>query len=260
MRIVQISDTHLFADNNENLLGVKTFDSLKAVLAMLTNESQQPDMIVLSGDLSQDKTTESYQTLVSLFRPFDIPIYSLPGNHDSTEVMSQVLDKTNISMGKNLISNNWNIIFLNSQIEDRVEGSLASEELQFLEDSLLEYNNHHSIVIFHHHPAPVGVDWLDRIGLQNADEFWEIANKHKNLKYVFFGHVHQEFHGTKDGIKYFSTPSTCIQFKGNCQGFTLENIPQGFRWLELKENGEIETGVKRLDKYVGVFDPTATGY
>src|SRR5258706_263616 len=83
--------------------------------------------------------------------------------------------------------------------------------LDLLEDCLKKYPAHHAIVAFHHQPLPVGATWLDMIGLQNADELWAILAQYPNSHTILFGHVHQEFQAEKNGIRCYSTPSTCVQ-------------------------------------------------
>ncbi|MBQ4756334.1 3',5'-cyclic-AMP phosphodiesterase, partial [Escherichia coli] len=54
VRILQITDTHLFAEKHETLLGINTWDSYQAVLSAI-HASQRPcDLIVATGDLAQD--------------------------------------------------------------------------------------------------------------------------------------------------------------------------------------------------------------
>ena len=80
------------------------------------------------------------------------------------------------------------------------------------------------------------------------------------MKAVLFGHAHQEFAGEKNGVACYGAPSTCIQFKRNCEDFALENIPPGYRWIDLYEDGTLKTGICRLAKYIGVFEKDAKGY
>ena len=53
-QIAQLSDCHLFSDKNKDLLGVKTYESLSAVLELVKSHSPIPDIFIVSGDLSQD--------------------------------------------------------------------------------------------------------------------------------------------------------------------------------------------------------------
>ena len=59
--LVQLSDSHLFADADGKLLGMNTHDSLQRVIERVLDEQPQVDLILASGDLSQDGSLASYQ-------------------------------------------------------------------------------------------------------------------------------------------------------------------------------------------------------
>ena len=141
-----------------------------------------------------------------------------------------------------------------------VEGYLNEGQLDYMRHCLQTYPEHNAIIVFHHQPVPVGSRWLDNLGLKNADQFWYLVSGFPKIKVVLFGHVHQEFEKVVHGIPIYSLPSTCIQFKPQHDEFSLDNIPPGYRWFNLFEDGHIETGVERIAKYVGDFDKEAKGY
>ncbi|HEY9846754.1 MAG TPA: metallophosphoesterase, partial [Candidatus Caenarcaniphilales bacterium] len=89
--IAQLSDLHLFAEVEQQLMGVVTFDALQAVLEHLQALQPQPDILLLTGDLSHDETQASYECLQDLLALLKIPVYWLAGNHDSLPLMQQVL-------------------------------------------------------------------------------------------------------------------------------------------------------------------------
>lgn len=262
LRILHVSDTHLMARPEGELLGVKTSASFEAVLSMLETEIKQThvDLIIHSGDMSQDDSAASYQYFSEKVRHLGVPIYYVPGNHDNPIVMDQLFPIHNIRQEKHIVHPNWQIVLLNSQKQHAVEGYLDSSQLDFLDDCLGKYPDMHAIIAFHHQPLPVGAAWLDNLGLTNANELWAILQKHSNVNTVLFGHVHQEFVGKVRGIRCISVPSTCIQFMPQQDAFGLEHIPPGYRWLDLYADGSIQTGVKRAPHYVGVFDKDAKGY
>jgi len=260
LRIVQISDIHLFADKENALLGVKTFNSFSKVVELLKQEQEQPDLIIVSGDISQDYTQQSYLHLAHFLKGFPIPIYYVPGNHDDRNVMRSIYPRDNISNLRQIILKQTQIILLNSQKAQAVYGWLDNEELFFLKECLEEYPALPAIIVFHHQPIPVGCAWLDDLGLKNADSLWELLRNYSNKMIILFGHIHQEHSGKKNEIQYYSAPSTCIQFKRNSEAFALENLNPGYRWLEMNEAGDINTGITRIDQYVGVFDQNAKGY
>lgn len=258
LRFIQISDIHLFSDKESSLTGVNTHESFTAVIELLKNE--KIDFIILSGDLSQDGSEGSYLRIAELLKDFNVPIYHVPGNHDDVKVMSHVYPRDSISNHKHIVLKDWHLILLNSQIPDHVEGLLDQSQLNYMQHCLQAYPEHHAVVLFHHHPVVINCHWLDKIGVKNADEFWDVVSHYPKVKSVFFGHIHQVVEQTKNGIQCYSLPSTCFQFKRNNDTFALEKLNPGYRWIELHDDGHIETGVVRTAEYIGTFDPDSQGY
>lgn len=260
LKIVQISDLHLLADKKGSLLGVNTQDSFKAVLDLLEQESDKMDAIILSGDLSQDGSAPAYIHIANLIKSLAVPVYYVPGNHDNVSVMMKVYPRDTILNEKHIILRNWQIILLNSQKKGAVEGYLDEEQLQFLQHCLRTHPQYHAIVLFHHQAMPVGCTWLDKLGLTNANQFWDIIGHFSQVRAVVFGHVHQSFEQKKNGVMMYAPPSTCIQFKPNIADFKLDPLPPGYRIFYLFEDGHIETVIRRVKHYIGIYDEHAKGY
>jgi len=260
VRFVQISDIHHFGDLENSLLGVPTHKSFMALLDLLKKDTKQRDFILLTGDLSQDGSESSYLHVAEAIKQFTVPVYWVAGNHDNSEVMTHVYPRENINNLKHIILEHWHIILLDSHIHKHVEGHLDPVQLRFLQNCLDMYPEHHALVVFHHHPVSVGSAWLDKIGVNNPDDFWNRLSGHPKLKHILFGHVHQQVEGEKNGIKYFSTPATCIQFKKHSDQFALDELGPAYRWIELYPDGKLKTEVCRLNEYIGVFDNSAKGY
>ncbi len=260
LRIVQISDIHLFGNKEKTLLGVKTEESFQAVVKLLLADAMSPDLILLTGDLAQDGSEAAYLRIADALRMVQVPIYYVPGNHDDSQVMKQVYLRENISVLKHIVLDRWHFILLDSQKPGAVEGYLSRTELNFLQNALQMYPDRHAVIVFHHPPVLVGSAWLDRIGLTNSHELQKILALHSGVNMVLFGHVHQRYENEMNGVKYYSTPSTCFQFKKDSDDFALDRVTPAYRWIELYSNGESKTGVNRLAEYVGVFEKNAKGY
>lgn len=259
-RIVQISDTHIFSEKDKSLLGVKTDESFNSVLKMLREDKSPPDIIIHSGDLSQDGTESSYVRVAEALKEFKVPVYCVPGNHDSSKMMARIYPLHTISSHKHIVLKDWHIILLDSHVNNAVEGNLGQSQLDYMRYCLEAYPQHQAIIVFHHHPILVGSAWLDNLNIQNADEFWDVISNYPTVNTILFGHVHQQIEGEKNGVRYFSTPSTCIQFKTKSDAFMLEKLSPGYRWIELDANGKLNTGVYRVINYVGTFEENAKGY
>ncbi len=258
-RIVQITDTHLFGDREKDLMGVKTRNSFEAVVDLIRSNPKQPDLILLTGDLTQDHSPESYAHLIDVMKVFSAPIYFIPGNHDDIPVMNRVFASSGFQKEKNILFDGWQCILLNSQKTHHPEGFLEQTELDFLEACLAAHPERRALVVTHHHSVSVGCTWLDKINLTNADAFWGLLSRYANVKMVLSGHVHQEYAGDYNGVPCYSTPSTCVQFKRHSTDFSLEELAPGYRWIELHSDGRIETAVQRAEKYIGVFNSQVGG-
>lgn len=260
IKIVQVSDIHLLEDCEGELLGVPTQKSFDAVLQLIRDNKENMDLILLTGDLSQDETESSYKRIAQKLKEFNVPIYWVPGNHDNYNILSKVFPNENITSQRHIVLKEWQIILLNSQIPEQVPGRLDESQLNFLKECLLTYPQHDAIIVFHHHPIKVGSKWIDEIGVQNAEEFWKILSQFHNVNSIVFGHVHQEKDCMHERVRCLSVPSTCIQFKPHEDKFALDFKNPGYRWIHLYPNGKLETGVKRTKEYIGVFDEDAEGY
>ena len=73
VRILQITDTHLFAEKHETLLGVNTWDSYQSVLDAIHAESPEYDLIVATGDLAHDQSAAAYQHFAEGIASFRAP-------------------------------------------------------------------------------------------------------------------------------------------------------------------------------------------
>jgi len=260
LKLLQITDTHLFADREKNLLGIKTVASYDAVVKHAEKYSGKCAAVLSTGDLSQDHSAQSYLHFSERIKSLNMPCYWLPGNHDMQSVMLPSLLSEGLAQTKQIVSDHWQVILLDSQLEGVPHGHLSDDQLVFLEEKLQEFPDKYTLVAVHHHILPVGAAWLDQHILKNNAQFIALISQFKNVKAVLSGHVHQAFDVTKHGVRYLTSPSTCVQFKPRNNDFAVDNKEPGYRYLVLKQSGEIETQVERIDAGEFITDENATGY
>ena len=64
--------------------------------------------------------------------------------------------------------------------------------------------------------------------------------------YIFSGHVHQEFYRRIGNIEFYTSPSTCYQFRANSKEFHIDNeLGNGYRVISLRGNS-LKTNIVRL--------------
>ncbi len=260
LNIVQLTDLHLFSDPKEQLLGVNTEESFLAVLDLALQSHEKPDLMILSGDLTQDGSEEAYNRLQGYLSQLDFPCYCLPGNHDNPVLMQSILNRGNIQTSPHIQNNGWQIICLDSKLAGSEGGHLSDQELKKLSKSLADHPNLPTLIAFHHPPLPIDCPWLDTMTLDNPKALFEITNQHPQVKGLLLGHVHQEKDWQKNGVRLLATPSTCFQFKPNTADFELDQQPAGYRRLSLLASGLIETDVYRLASIPEGLNNLSNGY
>lgn len=261
IKLLQITDTHLFEAEDGSLLSVCTNESFKAVVEAVKQDGFEFEAILVTGDISQDHTDASYQRFAEGIQPLQQPCYWLPGNHDYKPSMGTVLPSEQIvQVEHELLGEHWQMILLDSQVEGVPHGRLSQQQLDLLEAKLSQYPERHTLVLLHHHSLLVGSAWLDQHTLKDADQFWQVVERHANVRAIICGHVHQDMHKTHRGAAVIATPSTCVQFKPNSDDFALDTCSPGWRELELHADGSFDTRVKRLEE--GLFTPNfdSNGY
>ncbi len=260
VRVLQITDTHLFADPCAALVGVNTQDSFSAVLELVRDRETKFDFILATGDLAQDGSLEAYTRLQSGLTAFGVPVYWLPGNHDIPATMRQCSDSGPVCAERDFRAGNWQVVLLDTHLPTAVGGRLNAEELQRLDDRLATFPEHHALICLHHHPVPVGSRWMDEIGLDNPDALFQVLDRHAQVRAVLWGHIHQDFSTLRNGVQLLASPSTCFQFKPRSPAFALDDARPGYRWLELHADGRVETGVQRATNYRVQVNTASAGY
>jgi len=260
LRVLQLSDPHLYADPEGCLLGLKTLETLNQVLEKAQKELPPMDLALVTGDLVHDASPEGYSLLQERLATLGIPTYCIPGNHDDPALLSSCLDGNPVSTANQVQQNNWLIILLNSKKPGEEKGLLDSGELNKLESILGDHPDKHALICLHHNPVPVGSGWLDTMQLENADDFFSIIDRHPQVRGIIWGHVHQAFESERNGVRLIATPSTCFQFTPQTTEFGLDEKPPGCRWLALLPNGEIKTDVLYLDSMPESLERTTKGY
>lgn len=260
MKVLHISDPHLFADNTSTLLGVNTEESLQAVLNDVERRQIHPDLIIVTGDISQDYTPQSYQKFVDYLSGFNKPILSLAGNHDEKPKLERYLSNKPFSTTEQLITENWQLLMLNSHVAGKVHGHISDTEMQWLESCLVENSDLPTMIFTHHHPVPVGCDWLDKIGIDNGPHLVELLSRYPQVKQCAFGHVHQLSDTLHKNVWYRSVPSTCVQFKKHSTDFCASHEKPGYNLYHCSDNGQIKVESFRADRYLPSVNMAISGY
>ncbi len=253
--ILHFSDSHLYANELEELKGIRPFDSFRAVLAHAYARYPEPDVIILGGDMAQDESAPTYRMIVELLHEYDwhAPVMISPGNHANLTVLQGNLIpclKTLFSYSDHLQLESWQVITLSTHEKGNVGGYIAEDEMIRLKTLLSATSDKPTLIALHHHPIPIGSRWMDTIGLRNRQDLWEIVDASPHVKTLLCGHIHQAFDVVHNNVRVLGSPSTCIQFVPGSDDFAMEGVSPGYRWLKLEGDGEMSTGVERVEGFI----------
>jgi Icc protein len=261
VRLIQLTDTHLCKSRGGTLLGMDTDHSLQAVIDLVKAERPDIDLLLGTGDLSDQGAENAYRRLQDYFAQLTEINCWLPGNHDDRANMVAVANRP-LRLCQEIRAGHWQVIMLNSQVAGEVGGELGPQELARLDAALAAAAGAglFSLVCLHHQPVEIGCEWLDEQMVADAPAFWAILDRYPAVRGVLWGHVHQQVDRRRGAVQLMASPSTCVQFAPNSVDFKADAAKPGYRWLELHDNGILETGVSRVTGVSFTVDLDSDGY
>lgn len=255
-KLIQLTDLHLLADPEACFKGQKPWHNLMAILDAIEQEGW-PDLLLLTGDLSQDVSQASYVRLYERLQLTGVPWYWLPGNHDCVDAMQALHPIQFVA-----VHQGWRLLLLNTQ-SGQPQGALDMRQRQAILQQLESHRAEPILVALHHQPLLVGegrlgqlhqssqdgdeqIQGIDQIPLRDEGWLWQTLSQYSAVKLVLCGHVHQAQQIEREGLTLLTTPATSIQFQAGINAFELDPQPAGYRVIRLEAQGGFTTEVKRL--------------
>ena len=257
MRLLHISDLHIVPGVGEEIYGVDSFSSLERVL--LQGTASGPDLIIATGDLSERGDTESYRRLQKLLLSTGLPVFVVPGNHDSPRRMANDLCGGRIQLTDAHDQDGWRLVFLNSRVRGEPHGEISADQQRQLERVVLAAPQYHVLVALHHTPiSPCPLFGCQLIG---ASEFLNRLSSYSNARAVIAGHSHIEAEARFESLRVVTTPSTCAEAihepASRCSDLVdfwgshrFSQARHGYRIVELETNGAFSSKVFWVDNPV----------
>lgn len=201
--VIQLSDPHLLVE--ESGADVR----LALALETVRISGVRPLAILLTGDLSDDGSPESYARLRSAVDPvaadLGVPVISIPGNHDLGEAFREgILDGAPLHRAVDV--DGVRIVGLDTTVPGRPHGELGAGQLEWLDDVLAKPAKHGTVLALHHPPVPTVHPLLGRIGLRDPDRLARVV-RGTDVRIMVCGHAHAVAAGTLAGIPVWSAPA-----------------------------------------------------
>ncbi|WP_084651479.1 metallophosphoesterase [Ottowia thiooxydans] len=233
MLIAHVTDPHIGLRTNRMQAHPGTTEAFRRALIHVRQLVPAPDVLLLSGDLSETGREEDYITLAAIVEEELATLAScgplvlaIPGNHDTPAVAKAVLgelmpvaaDAPDGTMCLHVERGGLHFIGLDTVHLGFAHGHLNEAQLHWLEAQLTACAGHPVLLFMHHPPLVSGISAMDACGLlEGGPQLGKLVAAHGGVQLIAAGHVHRLILGTLGGAPVVVAPSSSHQIDLNLQ-------------------------------------------
>lgn len=194
MLIAQLTDTHVLAPGVPDRDGVDHNRRLREAITSINAERPRPDLVLATGDMTNDGEPEELTELVRMLGEIEAPLALIPGNHDE-----QVSFRASFDMpwaDPNHLS--WtldvgpvSVIGLDCTVPGRGYGLFDADRADWLATAARATADRPTLLALHHPPFRSGITLMDGLMLRNAEAFIAAVAAAPHIRRVVCGHLHR---------------------------------------------------------------------
>lgn len=209
--LAQVSDTHFD-------LGPRNAHRVEKVMAFLADLPRRPDAILHTGDVTESGSAAQYAEARAAMAS-DIPIYSIPGNHDErvafrTELLGLAASAEPVNHAHRV--GELTVVMLDTTIPGQAGGRIDEQSYAWLRGVLADAPARAPIVLaMHHPPVRLHSPIVDDIALAEPGALAELVAADNRIRAVFAGHAHSGAMAVFAGRPLLVAPSTASVLGGS---------------------------------------------
>ena len=174
------------------------------------------DALLVTGDLSDDGSPESYRLFRELIAPLGLPLLAIPGNHDLREPMRAAFADLGLfpAAGRlNFVREiaGVRIVGIDTLVEGSGGGVVDEATIAFLGEALATTGP--VLLAMHHPPFVSGIRFMDGIGLAETDGLKAAIERSPAEIRILCGHLHLAATGSLGRVPAIIGPSPCSSFR-----------------------------------------------
>lgn len=208
--IAQITDVHIGFDpgnpDEYNML------RLRAVLERINKGPNRPDVLLMTGDLTEFGDPESYERLAEAVALCDFPVLPMVGNHDMRGPLLAAFPGTGSHDGFVQYAVDLpglRVLALDTLDVGRHGGEFCDVRAAWLSEQLSAHPDVPTVIALHHPPFESGIAWLD----SDAREPWiarlaQTLAGHRQVCAMISGHLHRTISTVWEGVPLTVSGST----------------------------------------------------
>ena len=202
MLIAQLTDTHITVPHDRDGNCYVKLEALKKCVLQINKLDVLPDVVIHTGDLSQNGHKDEYKLTKSIMDELEAPYLITAGNRDSVTNLIKEFDlRTIADVDQQFLQYSadiasYRLVSVDTSSQDSNLGCLNFLRLAHL-DKVLRQKPYCPTIVFMHHPP---------INLSNPEtpkheykSYWmiknfaEIVDRHPQIIAVLCGHIHRPF-------------------------------------------------------------------
>ncbi|MBX9858796.1 MAG: phosphodiesterase [Sphingomonas sp.] len=213
MLIAQITDVHLgFEPDDPAEFNARR---LNRVLRWLIDGPNRPDMLLVTGDLTDRGDADSYRRLANALSQCPFPIHCCLGNHDNRANYRVHFPDATFVDGFNqyvVALDGLRLVVLDTLEPGRHGGAFCETRAAWLSAQLAADSSTPTVIVMHHPPIEVGIAWMNT----DPREPWVVRlvdalAGHDQVKALICGHLHRPVAAQWHGMTLAACAATAPQ-------------------------------------------------
>jgi len=199
--VLQLSDIHLTSRVGGPVSGYDPDARLAAVLDAWRARATTPDLVLLTGDNTDDGSNDGYRRLHAAVSSLGAPVLVVPGNHDDPAGLATVFGRS----GEAEVGS-WRVLGVDSSRPAQVHGTVDVAATVARLDAL---DDRPTVLAIHHAPRPPSAHpWFQ---LDGGELLLDELGRRPHVRVVASGHLHHAFDVTGPaGPARVGCPSTIM--------------------------------------------------
>lgn len=190
--IAQVSDIHIGGPV------VDSGERFSMAVAEINAMTRPPDLVVLTGDLTDHGAAAEWDELLARLDPLRVPWEAIPGNHDRG---IDALEGGHRSMAAGPLR----LVLLDTSSDVFTEDDAA-----WLDTELSAHRDTSTVIALHHPPFETGIWWMDCVGLAGTAHLEAVVRSHPQTIKILAGHVHRLIQTNWGSCSLWVSPSTAM--------------------------------------------------
>ncbi|WP_055047497.1 phosphodiesterase [Devosia sp. A16] len=214
MLIAQLSDPHLCAPGTLYQGLVDSNAMFAAAIRRLATLDPSPELVLISGDVTEHATPEEYRLARLLMADIRQPVLAIPGNHDEREAFRAAFADAGYLPAAgplHFVAGDHGpvrVIGLDISVPGQHHGDFDAAAAGWLEAALAAEPDRPTLIMLHQPPIETGIGFIDAYRCFNGERLEAIVARYPVVERVLCGHVHRHMSLRFGGTLLQIAPST----------------------------------------------------